>query len=348
MVLSGCRKEQQDVPELLTPVGVNMDTAVVKKVDLSKTQRYVGNITAESTEVWFKIDGIIESLEVSYGDEVQAGDVIARLNHENQDKQIEALELQIEHQKQLDEFENQRLQLQLDLSKNQLNELYANGVDWSGRRLAALDVEEKELAIQQAAEQQELRIAQLEESLETLKSHQDDHVLRAPVSGHIVYVNDKVMVGSPVSAYTPVYCITDESTLYAVTTETSENALKSAVRIYASIGDEQWDLENVPYSKDETLAMILAGNSMRTRFLVPEEAQIHLGDSVVIYVETKREEGVLTIPPNALYRDEAGSYVYVVENGARHRLSIETGLITETAVEVVDGLSEGDEVYVKE
>ena len=349
LMLVSCRPAAvEEVPELMTPVGVSMDTAIVKRQDLYKIQRYTGHISTVSEEAYFLVDGKIERLEVSYGDHVNKGDIIARLEDKDLTEQIAALEQRIERQNQRNEFTNQELQLQLELSKNTLNELYAAGVDWSGRRLASLDVEQKELDITQAQERQELDLAQIEEELENLKSQQADKVLKAPVTGHVVYVGTQVVEGGWIKAYQPVYCITDESSLYAVTLQVPDSLLHQAERIRAVIDDKEYEAENVPYSSEDMLTMVLSGSGVLSRFALPKDADVQAGDFVVIYVEALRRGSALTIPANAIYRDEAGSYVYVVEDGSRHRQSVEAGLVTDLVVEIVSGLEEGDEVYVKE
>ena len=350
LLLSGCAKQvKQTAPELLTPVGVSMDTAIAVKRDLCKQQRYTGSISCESEEVWFTTDGELKSMLVTYGDEVKKGDVVALLEDKELNEQIEDLEQQIAYQKQVDEYTNTQLDLQRELSQNTLNELYANGVDWSGRRLAALDVEEKELAMKQAEEQQALYIAELEEKLEDLKSQKETKVLKAPVSGHVVYVNDQLIEGEWVTAYTPVYCITDESQLYAVTTLVPDGIMRAAEKMYAKLGNEEYEVEHVPYSQEKLLAMVLASDTALTsRFKLPADADIHPGDFAAIFVEYLGKENVLTIPANAVYTDDAGSFVYLVQEGKRLRQSVETGLVTDTFVEIESGLEEGDEVYVKE
>ena len=60
------------------------------------------------------------------------------------------------------------------------------------------------------------------------------------------------------------------------------------------------------------------------------------------------KEGVLTIPINALYRDGSGQYVYKQTDGARVRCNVKAGMTTDTKAEIVEGLEEGDMVYVKD
>ena len=67
-----------------------------------------------------------------------------------------------------------------------------------------------------------------------------------------------------------------------------------------------------------------------------------------------KAEGVLSIPADSLMR---GNRVYVKDSSAKEEpgvpagfraVEVETGLISDEAVEIISGLSEGDEVYVDE
>jgi RND family efflux transporter MFP subunit len=56
-------------------------------------------------------------------------------------------------------------------------------------------------------------------------------------------------------------------------------------------------------------------------------------------------KGALTVPPSAIAKDEAGdAAVYVVANGVAQRTPVTLGLATQEAVEVLSGVSEGQEV----
>ena len=53
---------------------------------------------------------------------------------------------------------------------------------------------------------------------------------------------------------------------------------------------------------------------------------------------------VLTIPIEALFDEGGTSFVYLVEDGMLARTEVEIGTLTETSVEVVSGVAEGDTV----
>ena len=61
---------------------------------------------------------------------------------------------------------------------------------------------------------------------------------------------------------------------------------------------------------------------------------------IKILIEEK--EGVLTIPRDAIIRENSSHYVFVVKNNRVDRKKIETGLHEDNKFEVINGLSEGE------
>lgn len=73
-------------------------------------------------------------------------------------------------------------------------------------------------------------------------------------------------------------------------------------------------------------------------------------DSILLGIEadtdihTQEKEHVLLIPIEAYYSDDEGDYCYVIADGHIEKKYITAGMETESAVEVLDGITEGEEV----
>ncbi len=73
-------------------------------------------------------------------------------------------------------------------------------------------------------------------------------------------------------------------------------------------------------------------------------------DTIILGIEadadiyTDEKENALLIPTEALYADEAGDYCYAVKGGKVVRKDIVTGLSSDRAVEVLEGLASGEHV----
>jgi HlyD family secretion protein len=63
--------------------------------------------------------------------------------------------------------------------------------------------------------------------------------------------------------------------------------------------------------------------------------------NVSVSVVTAREANVLTVPREAVRRENGQSYVFVIENGELQRRRVETGISNLTRMEIEGGLSEG-------
>jgi len=75
----------------------------------------------------------------------------------------------------------------------------------------------------------------------------------------------------------------------------------------------------------------------------PDQAII-LGIEADVDIYTDEKKGTLLIPASALYADEAGDYCYSIEDGKVVRKDIVTGLSSESSVEVLEGLANGEHV----
>ena len=130
----------------------------------------------------------------------------------------------------------------------------------------------------------------------------------------------------------------------------SQPLVESADGVWALVGDGRAELEYLPMDEQEYVSLLLSGEEMTSRFAfvngVPEG--VCAGDYAAVVVKTAQRQDVLWLPPGALCRDAAGEYVYVPgDDGGKVRQDVKTGARTTTAVEITQGLSEGDVVYVQ-
>ena len=76
------------------------------------------------------------------------------------------------------------------------------------------------------------------------------------------------------------------------------------------------------------------------------DTDITLGIDANVEIDTGKVEDVLIVPTNAVNTDVDGSYVFVVEDGVAVRKSVETGLSSDTVIEIKSGLSEAESVIL--
>ncbi len=72
-----------------------------------------------------------------------------------------------------------------------------------------------------------------------------------------------------------------------------------------------------------------------------------IGLEASIQIFTKQQKSVLNIPDKALYSEDDGKYVYVLDNGKALKRSVEAGASGGGFTEILSGLSEGDVVITQ-
>ena len=354
--VSGCGEQEKDVPPLMEPVGVEIDTEEVKKGDLEDLSWYAGTVVPHVESLCFTEDGVMETVYVHVGDFVTKGQVLAEVSQESLEKEIQNLEQQIRDLVKKGEFSDRQMQAQIRAEDLELELMWEKGEAYQWKHgttiidynIRYFENEAKKLSFEQSKELREFELSHKRSQLKQLKAQMGSQKILAPFDGQVVYVGD-YSKGNRVAGFETVICLADERRLNIVSDFISESDLVSAEELYCKIGDKEYPLEYIPYTTEEYLKMVLSGKNMETRFLVEAEAgEIVSGQyAAVIKVEESRED-VLYIPSHALYQDGQGKYVYKIEEGERVRNYIQTGLDNGIYTEVAEGLAEGDVIYTKE
>lgn len=174
MLLSACGPADvvPTAPELLEPVQAQPKTDTVRREDLLDATSMPGNIAVYTEPVAFIVDGTLESLNVIPGQSVKKGDVLATLNTETLQNQLDALLEQQENAGYINALTNQNLQVDVDICQLKLEELIS-------AQEAALAVQTDALtALQTALEQLQhtnaSAIAALEQQIAALQAQLED------------------------------------------------------------------------------------------------------------------------------------------------------------------------------
>lgn len=344
---AGCagQEQQTQAPELLEPVGVKLDTAMVRVDDIYNTTIYTGEVVPEVQGVYFYTDGTIEKIHVFEGDIVKAGDVLITLDNESLTKQLATVQDTIANTLKIGSFSDQTMEADIEIAQEELAILKESGA--SAEDCA---VKEAEIAILQADLKQakELRTLELQTSYTQeakLKDSLSKTQIVAPCDGRVVYLNRN---STRVQAYKPMIYIADESKRTIKTDFISESVLLKADRISATVYDTTYEISYVPYDSATRLELNKI-KSLDTRFAFGEDGQdIACGEFVAVRIDHQVRSQVLTIPANALYTDGSLYYVNKIVDGQRVRHEVTVGLVTNAKAEIISGLSEGDVVYVKD
>ena len=363
-LFAGCGKENlpaASVPELLEPVGVQIDTAVVQYDDMieviyksepdgSRGEVYESRVLPYVEAVSFEVSGTLDELLAIQGDEVKKGQVLATLDPERINEQVGSLRDQINNLNTVGGYDDRQKTADIKIAQIELKMMRESGATEEACRVKELDIEILETQLKQAQEQRALEIRELERQISKISEGLGDIELTAPFDGRIVWTNNSMQTyGSKhVSANDPIFYIADDTRLSIESDYMSGHVLNNLERVYALVNGQEYELTYVPYTNEEFARMVRSGN-LKTRFtFVGSTEDLQGGEMAYIIPVKNSRENVLTIPANALFQAYGVSYVKKIVDGEQQRVDVTVGLITDSKVEILSGLQEGDVVYAKE
>ena len=155
--------------------------------------------------------------------------------------------------------------------------------------------------------------------------------------------------GDYVGAFTPLIYLADDSRLLVESDYISNTTLDFAHAVYAQVGSKQYAMTATPVDEKKYMAQVLAGVKLRRQFTFDEPTEeLEAGQYAVICVESNYRPDALLVPTNTLYTADRTRYLYVMENGVRVRREVTVGVTTDWYTQIIEGLQEGELVYVKE
>ena len=321
--LSGCgsEPESQDEPPIVRPVKLIEVSTTSSGLDL----RYPAVISAsERTELSFQVGGLILELPFSEAQDVEQGDVIARLDQRD--------------------FES---------AVNSARASFTNAEDEYQR---ALRLVEQGAIAQSAVDQRKTQRDVAESQLESAEKALEDSVLRAPFAGTVASV--PVREQQTISPGTPIATLINVSSLDA----TINMPASIVARIPASDTPERRPatvlLDAAPEREIEAAfkeADLVADATSQTyevafTFSAPEDLIVLPGMNATVVLNTEGlgtgAASALGVPLAAVQSDGDGQFVWRYDAGSgrvsRQDVQIQPG-IGET-VQIVSGLAPGDQI----
>lgn len=347
MTGSVCAQETE-VPQLLEPVGVELDTATAYIGEIAKITVFEGAVRPYVEELYFTLNGNVNEVHAVVGQQVKAGDVLVTLDQEAEEERMETLRADIVEHKTNAAFDEQLEKLEMMMLETELEHLRSSGADSSAIRLKELDIEEEKINQAFSQELRGMQLTALEEELAKLEEEAGGRVLTAPFDGVIMY-GTAMEKGTYVNAYNPVIYLADDTKLSVQSEYISSTYSKFAHDIYALIGEKRYEITEVEIDQQEFVSMALSGEALTSEFTIdnPDE-ELSSGQYAAVCMVSDYKPDALLVPANALYHDAAGRYVYIVEEDERIRVPVKVGISTDWLVEITEGIEEGAVVYVKE
>ncbi len=320
--LSGCSllpaEDAELQPPLVKPAQENYRTEAARKGTITKELGGNGNFVSVLTEAaqYTGQGGRIDKIDVSAGDKVKKGDVLARLTLDGMDLQLKEQELALERAKYA----------------------YKNTPkgDADARRIASLQLEIEELKYKR------------------LKAQFDSKILTAAIDGQVTFA-ESLKEGDPVEPYQTLVMISDPTRLrLALSIDPGTDLSKVDVGTGAEVTIDKKayaaKVVQTPGSAPATLNKELADKNARTIYLDVGglAGDVEIGSLADVRIITQQREDVIIIPKNGLRSYMGRTFVRVLEEGNRLReVDVEAGITGSTEVEIVKGLEEGDVIVLQ-
>ncbi len=318
-------EEVLDVPTVKASE-VTYSTATAKKKDLEKKIVATGTVTAENqyTLSYEKQSGTVSKFYVKAGDKVKKGDVICDLDTYDLDYQIEEKQLYLEKAK-----------LKVDI-------IYEGGGTQAEIDSAYVDVQ------------------LLEKELEKLQAQKEDSSLKSPIDGVVSSLSD-VRAGDNVNPGQTIATVIDTSALYIAIQPDDLTQYDIDTEVQIRIGEDYYD--GVVFMTPKKLADYQAeqkedhnnvddtgidyqADTIYVRFkdTAPAETVGQLADTILVLDSVK---DAIVISNNLIKKVDGTKVVYVLKNGEKTAVEVETGLSTGSQTEIKSGLKEGDEIVIR-
>ena len=359
LLICGCGSSQTQTegPALQQPETVDVDTVVVTKSAISNVKSYSGYVIPEIEYVGFEASGNIGDMNVSIGQHVKKGQLLATLAGSDSEEQRQEQQDNYDNTKKQFDDANELTEYDMVTLKQEINQLkkqLKKEKDATQKKLLKQQIKEKEcditiskLKLTQQKETQALELDRLKKQVDRYKSMGDIYEVYAPCSGEVVYIAGPsgymVQSGNDIVGVAKEGIVKIQSDFVSEADVTADNS-----HCYALIDGKKYELKQEEYDKEEYSEKIEQGETLTCYFTVKGNKQPAVGSFAWIRLESNIVEDALCVPSNAILKDGTGRYVYMMQNGAKIKKDVLIGTENDAYTQIKDGLKEGDVVYVQD
>jgi membrane fusion protein, multidrug efflux system len=313
ILLTACNsKEEKKAPTTNAgnaPVVVDVMLAAYKSIN--NQIEFTGTVVAaETAEIRTETSGRLTYLNMPDGSFVNAGTLLARINDADLQAQLAKVKVQLD----LAQKTEQRLKKLIDI----------NGVNQADYD-AALN-----------------QVNTLKADIAILEAQLDKTLVKAPFSGRLglriigpgVYVTPATLLGTLQE--------TNRVKLDFNVPETYSHTVSIGKNIQVSLAESGITTAKIVAIEPQ---ININSRNLKVRAIL-NSGKAQPGGFAKIYINAGGASNGIMVPTAAVIPDAKSKKVVVVKNGVANFTSIETGLRTETGIEVVKGLNLGDSVVV--
>lgn len=214
-------------------------------------------------------------------------------------------------------------------------------------RSARQKVLELEEALKERTELYELDYGYQQLLLERLKEDMARGTVVSGMNGYLAAWRELTQQNWLGSGQT-VAAVADLDRLELKSEYVQKGLISKAEEVYAIIDGKRYEVEYQPLDSDEYDRLKELNGKVYSTFSFPDgEAEVEAGSYGVIVVRSQTRENVVTVPQDAVKKDDATSYVYVLEGTESVYTPVEVGMKDGMYAEILSGVEEGDKVLTE-
>jgi membrane fusion protein, multidrug efflux system len=307
-----------------------VEVATIGTARIVETREAVGTVRAyESIVVTAKVSGIVASINFEEGQMVRAGDVLARLDADERQADLQAAKADITRSKALREEINQKLERARSLRRS-----------GSGTEAQVDDLNAQVKTADSA-------IAASEARLKAAEARFDDLIIRAPFAGRLGARS--VSLGAYVSPGVRITTLDDLSKIrldFSVPENVSQKLkLGQAVRAKSAAFGERSFTGQVTLI-DPRVDAATRTIKLTAEFPNPDEA-LRPGMFLSVILDVSVSENAIVVPEEALVGEGLRQLVFTVKDNVVERRVVRAGQRQDGKVEILEGVREGEMLVVR-
>lgn len=352
------------IPTAIVPV---KPVYTVQRGEIVKQLEFSGRVSPVVEEdLFFRTPGRVRSVFSRRNDMVTQGEIIAELEIDGLERQLESALLELERaQVRLTQAENnftftvRTAQTNIDIANIRLQSLQSEAVPdrtaiaIQEKQIELLQIELDRLLLQGVDPLLHSDVTRAELTVQRLRAEIDEARLIAPFDGRLMSLS--ISPGQSVNAFVPAAVVADisEFELKADLVSSQLNDLVEGMPalVYSvSRPGETFPgtVRRLPYpygSGGRGTTVEDLDKSTRISIDVPaDRIPYQLGDLVRVSVELERKADVLWLPPQAMRIFDGRRFAVLQDGEVQRRVDVRVGIETPERVEVLEGLEEGQVV----
>ncbi len=367
---------------------VEVEVAAAKKEHIAEYVEELGLVVSETKgNVFAPAAGKVTEVMVEVGDQVEKGDVVAKIDNQQLASQLMEMEAKKaaimaqynEAVKPIDRKEIEKLELQLGTQKKKVEEakrqseihktlFEADAISYEEYHVVLLSEQQEEARLeainldlelikkpisQNIAASYKAQLKQIDIQMEQLRKDGQNYVVTSPLRGTVMMKTAET--GSYLQPGMQMMEIGDAEALYiesdVLVSEIAKIEEGSKVEVShkdLGISGATGTIRKI-YPKAFSKVSDLGIEQKRIKIEIAIEGKIEglrPGYDLDLKIIVSSKENAVVIPENAVFEKNGKHYVFVNEKGAAALREVQKGIESRKKVEIISGLSEGEEVIL--